>query len=144
MSVIFLRHGEKPKKGVDLSKEGYERAYQLPKFFKDSNLPHPDLILAMKQASDHSSNRPYETVKYLASSLSLVINIEYTRDEIHKVIDYIKEHRNKNILIVWEHLVLTKIINKITGVDIKWHDDDYESVYIWLNGELIHKNFVTN
>jgi len=140
-----MRHGEKGSKKIDLSNEGFLRAQQLPQIFRQSqSLPHPELIIAMNQNSSHSSNRPYETVKFLADDLGISINLDFTRDQVHKVVEFIEKHTGKNILVVWEHIVLCEIIKKITGIDIKWHEDDYDSIYIWSGQDLRKKSIINH
>ncbi len=138
MSIVFIRHGEKPKDtdNIHLSKDGQYRAKNLTKLLKI--IPIPNIIIAMKQETNNKSNRPYETVKYLASELGLPVWTEYTRDQTEKLIDFVNKNNNKNILICWEHNVLADIIQKITNVDINWHSDDYDSLYIYQNKILIH------
>jgi len=137
MSIIFIRHGEKPKSHADphLSKLGVERAKRLSQILQNPYISRPDEIIAMKPLGDHS-NRPFETVEYLAKELGLEIMIKYTRDQIHKLVESLDT--DKNILICWEHTILSEIIQKISGVDINWHEDDYDSVYIWKDNKLLH------
>jgi len=146
MSITFIRHGEKPKSGIHLNKDGYLRSKFLPTILE--KIPKPDIIIAMSQHNKHTSNRPYETVKDLAEYLNLEIISDFTRYQVSKLINFIEKHPDKNILICWEHNVLSEIMYRITNVDVKWHSYDYDSIYVWFlkdtlersSGKFVHIN----
>lgn len=133
MSIIIIRHAEKPSVGSDLSKDGITRAKELHNYLLKAELLKDnmklDLIIAMKQHKDHS-NRPYQTVMYLAEHLGLKIHNDYERDEIDKLIKFLSEHKEKNIVICWEHNRIVDIIRNLTDITIEWKGSDYSSVYI--------------
>ena len=168
--IIFIRHGEKTKDDpVHLSHEGIIRAKHIAHFFEyndDANLQKPDCIIAMKQNSKDSSNRPYETVQPLSISLNIPILAPFTRDKIDQVVDLILHHENKNqtVLICWEHKALVEIVelflhkryaSKHTkhGMHLNWganplsgddDADDFSSIWIidtTLDEFVVYKQF---
>ena len=127
--IIFIRHGEKLENGKELethlSTNGYIRANELPNYIKQSSLNTPDSLIAMKQTKANSSNRPYETIQPLSLSLHLPIVNDYTSDQIDKVVDQIKEFKDKTVLVCWEHQYLVEIVKKF-NIDVKnWGFDPF-------------------
>jgi len=131
MSVFLIRHAEKPLVGSHLSKDGVIRAKELHKYLEHVNFL-PDIIVAMKQHKDHS-NRPYETVMYLAEKIGVDIFNEYERDQIDELIKLISSYEDIDILISWEHHRLVDIIERLTNIRIEWKSDDYTSCYLIKN-----------
>ena len=130
--ITVIRHAEKPKNGPHLSNEGVHHAKKLPEYFKKNHFKFR-VIIAMKQHADNS-NRPFETVEYVAKEQELKIINKYERDDIKNLVIDLKEMCNHqyfgdDILICWEHNRIVDIIRELTGITIVWQDDDYSSVY---------------
>jgi hypothetical protein len=130
MSIILIRHGEKPEdsKNIHLSEDGVIRAKELHNYFKHVNRI-PNMIIAMKQHKDHSV-RPYETIMHLARKIGIDIINYYERDQIDELILLLSNHKDKDILVSWEHHRLVDIIEKLVDIRIEWGSEDYTSVYI--------------
>ena len=138
-NITFIRHAEKNDNDpIHLSESGIIRANELVNFFieKKRDIPLPTKIIAMKQKNKKSSNRPYETIYPLAQKLNLEINTDLKKKEIKKIVDYIIENENENILVCWEHEYLVEIIKQLTRIHLKWKSDDYSSVYVWDDKQL--------
>ena len=127
--IIFTRHGEKIENGkeldIHLSTNGYIRANELSNYLKQLPINTPDILISMKQTKANSSNRPYETLHPLSVSLNLPIINDYVSDKIDKVVDQIKEYKDKTVIVCWEHQYLVDIIKKF-NVDVKnWGLDPF-------------------
>ena len=157
--IIFIRHGEKTADDpVHLSNVGVLRSKEIVSFFVQKinpNIDIPDMIIAMKQHTSHSSDRPRETVIPLANSLGINVLTPYTRDEIDDLVDFIFKHKDqKNILICWEHsviadimkLLLTRIYKHMKHMHLNWNSnpesssddgEDYSSIWV-IDGDYFH------
>ena len=154
--LILIRHGEKSNKdAINLSKKGYQRADNLAIYLGDQkniNIKIPEIIIAMKQHDNKSSNRPYETVYPLSKKLNLAIINDYTRNEISSLIKSLDKYKDKNVIICWEHEYLSKIASILLNKKLYWglnpysgkDSDDYDAIWIIENNNLtVYKQFET-
>jgi hypothetical protein len=143
--IYLIRHGEKPPKNADgsdadgLSTQGVERAQGLRKVFgKDSPYhikhiiaehpkkglftPNPPSIVKFQDAKaspDGSRTRPYETILPLSEDLGLKPDTSIDRDDAKGAAKAaMAYHGPGNVLICWEHGVLSDIVEKL-GVEDK-------------------------
>ena len=118
-SIMFIRHGEKPKKGADLNATGEVHANCWKEFFinnRPSTINLPQSIYAMKNSEKgkNSSNRPYETILPLAQQLNITPNNNYIRDDYSGVISNILQNNSgKTVLVCWEHSAIVDLVNEL-------------------------------
>lgn len=151
---IFIRHGEKTENdSINLSSAGYVRRNELPNFFinKYNKLNIPERLIAMKQHTLYTSNRPYQTVSLLAYELKLKIENNYTQKEILETVSTIMDDINKDTLICWEHKEMVEMIEKLIyemynyKIKLKWgknpsknEEDSNDYTSIWVIDPINH------
>ncbi|KAH6720754.1 hypothetical protein BKA61DRAFT_509675, partial [Leptodontidium sp. MPI-SDFR-AT-0119] len=124
-TIYLIRHGEKPPKinGEDqdgLSVQGIQRATGLVTVFGKNSLFNIGYLLAQKPGKHGKRARPFQTVLPLATSLGLEIDISIDRDDFSSVAKTALDFKGPgNVLICWEHKVLTQIVAEI-GVVKEW------------------------
>lgn len=144
-TIVFLRHAEKPVKGLgQITCQGYNRALALPKLLK-SKFGTPDYIFAPAATlvPEHHTHYYYvrgvATIEPTAIHFGLPINMQYAAfepDGISK--ELLKpKYREALIFISWEHINITRIIQKIlaslgiNGLHIPpWDSEDYDKLYV--------------
>lgn len=132
LKVIFIRHGEKPLKGDNLTCQGLNRSLQLPTIIA-SKFGVPDFIyvpsLAVGQSTKHS--RMFETIVPLATKYNLPINTNYQEKDSAGIASDIKS-KSGTVLVVWEHHAIVPIIKTlgISNEAFTWSNDDYNSILI--------------
>lgn len=140
--IYLIRHGEKPPKlpnGDDangLSAAGLTRAQGLISVFGASSIYNIGCVIAEKPKKDGSRTRPYETIKPLCESLSLIPNLDISRDKAKDVAAAAKDWKGEgNVLICWEHGVLGEIAEVLVGADdgdIKYPGDRFDLIWkVW-------------
>jgi hypothetical protein len=152
--IMLVRHGEKPDKsasihGIDpkgqhdkneLSTRGWQRSGALVRFFNpiDGKFAHPALakpnfIFAENPAGHVKSERALNTVRPLAQTLGLKINLKHDKgDEKNLVKDALS--RPGVVLIAWEHKAILEIANLILGGQKaspqRWPDSRFDVVWV--------------
>lgn len=145
-TLIFIRHAEKPKKGLSqLSCQGLNRALALPTkiqtlfgipdaiYVPDPGTPKKDHGL------EYSYVRPLATVEPLAVRFGLPLNtrIAYSAPEqLHAALD-VESFAHSTILIAWEHRALVKTVRTLfpayggnAALIPDWSHDDFDSIYV--------------
>jgi len=152
--IMLVRHGEKPDPhesihGIDskgehdkneLSTRGWQRSGALVRFFNPANdkfahraLARPDFIFAENPSGHAKSERALNTVRALADSLRLRINLKHEKGDEKKLV---KDALSKTgvVLISWEHKEILEIANLILGSakvsPQKWPDSRFDLVWI--------------
>lgn len=131
-TVYLIRHGEKPADDSNgLSAAGVERSQCLPKVFGTASAYNIGYIMAQTYEEDGSRKRPYDTVKPLADSLGLTVDIGCDRDDPDCVQKRVENYNGKgNILICWEHKKLTDIVKALGDKDAPKYPSDHFDL-IW-------------
>ncbi len=135
--ILFMRHGEKPLQGDELSEQGWQRARALPSLFL--NRPEfqkygaPVALYAMSPEKVKGSVRAIQTLKYVSQLFHLPLDTRFTRDQVDELINNIKSDKNfdgKMIVVCWEHKVLVQIAQKL-GLSNKydWKSEIYDRVW---------------
>lgn len=140
LRVIFIRHGEKPEKGSNLSCRGLNRANQLPTVIKSKfGIPDHIYVPAMKMGDKTSHARMFETAIPLAVKYNLAINSKYDEKDSAGVMSEIKKQKG-TILVIWEHSMLAALVHQLGIQDqLLWPGNDYDSIWIvnFKNGQMI-------
>ena len=138
--VIIIRHGEKPSRGNELNKQGWQRARALVDVFKNNaqfNSVGPAVaIYAQKPKDSQGSLRPIQTVTPLAQSLGLTINSDFLRMQQEQLAnDILHDHRydGRMLVICWEHNAIPGIVEAFGYMDgpSEWDGDDvYDRAWV--------------
>jgi hypothetical protein len=138
VTILIVRHAEKPESGSDLSPAGSARAAAYARYFDPFSAAPvdpfvPDMLIASKDTT--RSDRPELTLKPLSAAIGLPID---TRFANHDVKDLAKTLRlgthGKHILIAWHHGQMPKLIRALGGDPDRvlpggeWPEDVYDWV----------------
>jgi hypothetical protein len=130
--ILIIRHGEKPDKGDDLSKEGKKRAKAYVSYFRkfrvDSQPLRLDYLFAAADTKD--SHRPRLTLEPLSKAIGLPINSQYECTHNEQLVGAIQAQPSaKTTLICWHHEQIPQLVTalgadpKTVLGDKKWPDD---------------------
>lgn len=144
MTVIILRHGEKPDQGLgQLTCQGLNRSLALAQVLL-SRYGMPDAIYAPSPAilkedkgTPYPYVRPLATVEPLAIRAQRPITIVGGMTETLPLVEMVTSHHDGTYVIAWEHhwaetlakQLLVAFGGKPTDVP-KWKDDDFDSLYV--------------
>lgn len=131
LTIVLIRHAEKPLKGDNLSPEGLHRALQLPAVLH-SKFGVPDYLyvpaLVMDTSTAHA--RMFQTATPMAVQYNLSINSKFSEKDVTGVIQDVRA-KTGTVLMVWEHHGINELVLAL-GVNTAppWPDDDYDSIWI--------------
>jgi len=131
LKVVFIRHGEKPKKGNNLTCEGFNRSIQLVKVLNDKfGTPTKVYVPALGLGEVTKHCRMFETLIPLAVKYNLSFDTEFEEKDAAIIAKSIKQQHGV-VLVSWEHKAIANIVNAL-GVDqnLTWPDDDFDSIWI--------------
>lgn len=149
VTVLIVRHAEKPDVGRELNARGEQRAAAYADYFTplklDGQTLTPQRLIATADSAE--SIRPRQTLIPLSLRLQLPIEQPCANSKVDKLVSLLREkNQAKTLLIAWHHGHINKLIAAFGGdgpVLIgmpKWPVD----VYDWLivlrfddNGKLI-------
>lgn len=139
VTVLIIRHAEKPDQGNGLSPRGEQRAAAYASYFDPFQLDGATLVPQRLIATSDSkaSMRPRLTLTPLAAHLQLPIEQPWADDQVD---DLARALRKKNeapvVLIAWHHGHIVKLIEALGG-DAKqllghktWPGDVYNWVVV--------------
>ena len=135
--ILLMRHAEKPEHGNELSFQGWKRAMTLPSLFENrpdsQQFGKPAALYAMSPRKIGGSVRSIQTLKFISEKFNLVINSDFTREEVKKLVADIKNNKSLNgkmIIICWEHKLLMEIASEL-GVDepLDWPKKQYDRIW---------------
>ncbi|MDY7536081.1 flagellar basal body-associated protein FliL [Pseudomonas sp. Bout1] len=137
VTVLIVRHAEKPDEGPLLSPKGEQRAAAYASYFDPLLLNGicvvPQRLIATSDSKQ--SFRPRLTLTPLAQRLQLPLETPYADNEVGKLVKSLrKSNQAQTVLIAWHHGHIDKLIEAfggdgqaLTGMQ-KWP----ENVYDWL------------
>lgn len=147
--LVFVRHGEKPQKGLGLLNEkGLDRSLMLPEYFA-ANFPKPDYIFApnpsVKTTEIHGDGQRYDYVRPLltigptAVKLGVPINTQLPYNNPGLLADTLMESKYHHacIYLCWEHIDIvefaTVMMNRFGNkIDIpEWENSNYDMVFVF-------------
>lgn len=145
-TILIIRHGEKPEKGLgQLNCQGLNRALALPSVIA-KRFGRPGAIFvpnpAVEKEDDgvsYSYVRPLATVEPAAILFGLPVNTKYAYSDIVGLEAALDQPiwRNAVVLVAWEHHYaedLARALLSAHGGDPgqvhKWRKDDFDSIYI--------------
>ena|ERR1700744_1766011 len=131
LTVVLIRHGEKPDGGDHLSCQGLNRALALPGVLYPL-IGRPDIcyVPSISQGASVDHARMLETVMPFAVKYDLRVSDKYGVDDVHELAHAILG-RKGTVLVVWEHARLNSIASDL-GADqfLPWASDDFDSIWI--------------
>jgi len=145
-TIVFLRHGEKPKDGLgQLDCQGLNRALALPKVL-EAKFGKPAAIFAPNPSQvkddggkDYDYIRPLATIEPTAIRLGLPVDTTYGFAEIAGLKDALEQpvYRDATIFVAWEHKLIDVLVKELMkahgGAEDrvpKWHGSDFDSLYV--------------
>jgi len=148
-TLVFVRHGEKPKPGLGLlTCQGLNRSLKLPDFFA-ANFARPDYIFApdpsVKVTEIHGDGQRYDYVRPLltigptAIRTGVSVNTQLPFNDPGLLADTLMDPRyhDATIYVVWEHLnILTFaeiMLNRFNNASTipEWPNSDYDKVFVF-------------
>lgn len=131
LTVVIIRHGEKPENGDNLSCQGEHRALQLPpvlsaKFGK----PAFTYVPSLNQGKSTTHARMFQTVAPFAITQNLTINSKFDEDDYSGVAKDV-QNRTGTVLMVWEHSAIPSLATAL-GISKppSWAGSDFDSIWI--------------
>jgi hypothetical protein len=132
LTIVFIRHGEKPQKGDNLTCQGLNRALSLPAvLYAKFGVPDFTYIPAIGLGTSTRHARMFQTVVPFAARYNLTLNSNFEeRDSAGLAADLLT--RQGTVLLVWEHKAIPTILRALGVKDpgLSWDDDDYDSIWI--------------
>lgn len=132
LRIVFIRHGEKPVTGDNLTCQGLNRAMKLPAvLYAKFGVPAFTFVPSIGLGESTKHSRMFQTVMPLAAKYNLVINSSHQeRDSVGIAADL--KSRTGTVLILWEHKGIAPIVRAlgINENDLQWPDNDYDSIWI--------------
>lgn len=140
LKIVFIRHGEKPEKGSNLTCKGLNRSLMLPGLIKKKfGVPDFVYVPSLKVGEKTTHARMFETVAPLAEQYNLDINSKFDEDDSTGIAHNIMQKKG-TVLVIWEHRAISTIIHAL-GVQYNtvWANGDYDSIIIitFTNGKAV-------
>jgi hypothetical protein len=137
LRVVIIRHGEKPKKGDNLSCQGLNRALALPNvLYSMFGVPDYSYVPTMKTGKSTSSVRMFQTITPFAVQYNIMVNSAFKETDTAAVA---KDARNRRgtVLLVWEHGNIPGVARNLGVVSdsLAWDGTDFDSIWIIEYGE---------
>ncbi|MFI5010918.1 MAG: flagellar basal body-associated protein FliL [Hyphomicrobiales bacterium] len=137
VTVLIVRHAEKPGEGAELSPAGDARAVAYARYFNPftaGTAPFiPDTLIASRETL--RSDRPQLTLKPLGTALGLPIDTRFASGDVEALADELRANpHGKRILIAWHHGHIPKLILALGGEpDVILQRDHWpRQVYDWV------------
>ncbi len=131
LTIVIIRHGEKPETGDNLSPEGLNRALQLPTILVGKfGIPGHVYVPALGTDVTTTHARMFQTVTPLAVQYNLGINTKFDEHDFAGITNHLRE-KTGTALVVWEHHTINDLARSL-GIQNApiWADDDYDSIWI--------------
>ncbi|MBC8996736.1 flagellar basal body-associated protein FliL [Pseudomonas sp. N40(2020)] len=135
VTVLIVRHAEKPNVGRELNARGEQRAAAYADYFNPLKLAGetltPQRLIAT--ADSPESIRPRQTLIPLSQRLQLPIEQPFANSKVDKLVSLLREsNQAKTVLIAWHHGHINKLIAAFGGDgpaligQAKWPVDTYD------------------
>jgi hypothetical protein len=146
--IILLRHSEEPKQKriekiqtrIGLNNQGVVRTSLMPELIHK--------LIGNKAYELHTYTHPFKdepTSRSYYTSQLLQHQVLYEKsDDIHHLVDNIKNSKANIIIIFWEHCEIPKVIHELIDIKIDW-DHTSKKIYKRLNKKykLVEKKTVS-
>lgn len=130
LTIIIIRHGEKPAHGDNLSCQGMNRALALPAvLFNRFGRPDWSYVPRLKQDKGTSHARMLQTLTPYAVQQNLTINTQFAEDQVSAAARHVLG-RSGTVLMVWEHSQIPPLARALGVPDPpSWEKSDFDSVW---------------
>lgn len=133
LRLVFIRHGEKPVSGDNLSCQGLNRSLQLPAVLtKKFGKPTAIYVPALNLGKNTKRMRMLQTITPFAVKYNLSINSKYSEEDFGSMGDALL-NESGTVFVVWDHNSIQPMLKKLglkkTG-SLNWADDDYDSMWV--------------
>jgi len=137
VTVLIVRHAEKPDQGSGLSPRGEQRAEAYASYFDPLQLDGESLVpqRLIATSDSKSSERPRLTLTPLSQRLQLPIEQPWADDQVDKLVKSLgKDNQAPVVLIAWHHGHIDKLIEAFGGNSKQLTGEKSwpENVYDWL------------
>jgi hypothetical protein len=131
LRVVLIRHGEKPKKGDNLTCQGLNRSMQLPGLlYARFGIPSATYIPAIGLGDSTKHSRMFQTIIPFAVKYNLALTSKFAEKDSAGIAGDILQRKGV-VLVVWEHKAIPSIAHALGVVgDLVWDDEDYDSIWI--------------
>lgn len=140
LTVVLIRHAEKPSKGDNLSCQGHNRAMQWASVLAAKQLiPNAIYVPALGMGNTTSHSRMLQTATPLAVKWNLAINTDYDAKDESRAAKHALKQRG-TVLMVWSHREIPKLAKALGLKQVPaWPDDDFDSLWVitFHNGEAV-------
>lgn len=118
VTVLIVRHAEKPDEGPGLNARGEQRAQAYAHYFDPLRLEGeallPQRLIATRDSE--SSERPRLTLTPLSVRLQLPLEQPYADDQVDKLVESLrKKNQAAVVLIAWHHGHIADLIDSFGG-----------------------------
>jgi hypothetical protein len=143
-TIVFVRHGEKPEKGLgQLSCQGLNRSLKLPNIL-EAKFGKPDAIFASNPSFEkqdygvyYSYIRPLATIEPTAIKFAMPVNVKYAFNDKNGIVQALSNPalKNSTVFVAWEHYLIVDIAQELLKEDKKivlphWQNSDFDSIYV--------------
>jgi hypothetical protein len=150
VTILIIRHAEKPASGSDLSPAGSARAAGYARYFNPFSAGPgapfvPDMLIASTDTT--KSDRPELTLKPLSAAIGLPIDTHFANHDVKDLAETLRSTAHtKHILIAWHHGHIPRLIRALGGdpANVLPKGEWPETAYDWVvelsfdsDGELI-------
>lgn len=132
LRVVFIRHGEKPKIGDNLTCQGLNRSLLLPAvLYSRFGIPVATYIPAIGMGDSTKHSRMFQTIIPFAVKYNLALNSKFGEKDSAEIGTELLGKKG-TVLVVWEHKAIAPIVRAlgIKNDSLKWSDEDYDSIWI--------------
>jgi hypothetical protein len=132
LKIVIIRHGEKPKNGDNLNCQGLNRSLLIPQMIVSKfGVPAFSYVPSIGTDSATKHARMFQTITPLAVKYNLAVNSKYNGKDSSALVNDILKRRGL-VLVVWDHKSIVPIIHAlgINETQLKWNDDDFDSIWI--------------
>jgi len=131
LTVVIVRHGEKPKHGENLTCQGENRAQQLPAILhrKFGKFDHIYVPTVASHGDKTLHSRMFQTATPAAIRNDLEINSQFPGTDTDSVAKSVLEKKG-TVLLVWNHTAVAKLAQSLGANPPVWKDWDYDSIWV--------------
>lgn len=132
LTIVIIRHGEKPNAGNNLSCKGLNRALHIPAVInKQFGRPLAIYVPTIKTGATTSQDRMFQTATPLAVADSIAIDSQFGETDTKDLADFLRQ-QNGLQLVVWEHGNIPRLGAHLgLGKDsLSWPGSDFDTIWI--------------
>src|SRR6185312_8335799 len=131
LTIVLIRHGEKPDDGDNLSCKGVNRSLALPKvLFAKYGQASAIYVPALKLGNKTKSARMFQTITPYASKYNISINSSFDEEDYKAIAKEVRK-RSGVVVMAWEHNTIPGLARAfgVQGGFLNWGDNDYDSIW---------------